>query len=60
LLQAATFIEAIEQRQGLKVSCIEEIAYRMKYIDAGQLQQLALPMSESTYGKYLFDVLKEG
>jgi glucose-1-phosphate thymidylyltransferase len=60
LLQAATFIEAIEQRQGLKVSCIEEIAYRMKYIDAEQLQQLALPMSESTYGKYLFDVLKEG
>ena len=60
LLQAATFIEAIEQRQGLKVSCIEEIAYRMKYIDAAQLQQLALPMSENTYGKYLLDVLKEG
>ena len=59
LLQAATFIEAIEQRQGLKVSCIEEIAYRMKYIDAAQLQQLALPMSENTYGKYLLDVLKE-
>jgi glucose-1-phosphate thymidylyltransferase len=59
LLQAATFIEAIEQRQGLKVSCIEEIAYRMKYIDAGQLQQLALPMSENAYGKYLLDVLKE-
>jgi glucose-1-phosphate thymidylyltransferase len=60
LLQAATFIEAIEQRQGLKVSCIEEIAYRMKYIDAAQLQQLALPMSENTYGQYLLDVLKEG
>ena len=60
LLQAATFIEAIEQRQGLKVSCIEEIAYRMKYIDAAQLQQLAMPMSENTYGKYLLDVLKEG
>ena len=60
LLQAATFIEAIEQRQGLKVSCIEEIAYRMKYIDAAQLQQLALPMSENAYGKYLLDVLKEG
>ena len=56
LLQAATFIEAIEQRQGLKVSCIEEIAYRMKYIDAAQLQQLALPMSENTYGKYLLVV----
>ena len=60
LLQAATFIEAIEQRQGLKVSCIEEIAYRMKYIDAAQLQQLALPMSENAYGKYLLDVLREG
>ena len=60
LLQAATFIEAIEQRQGLKVACIEEIAYRMKYIDAAQLQQLALPMSENTYGKYLLDVLREG
>ena len=60
LLQAATFIEAIEQRQGLKVSCIEEIAYRMKYITAEQLQQLAMPMSENTYGKYLLDVLKEG
>ena len=60
LLQAATFIEAIEQRQGLKVACIEEIAYRMKYIEAAQLQQLALPMSENTYGKYLLDVLREG
>ena len=60
LLQAATFIEAIEQRHGLKVACIEEIAYRMKYIDAAQLQQLALPMSENAYGKYLLDVLREG
>jgi glucose-1-phosphate thymidylyltransferase len=60
LLQAATFIEAIEQRQGLKVACIEEIAYRMKYINAEQLEQLALPMRKSTYGKYLLDVLKEG
>ena len=51
LLQAATFIEAIEQRQGLKVSCIEEIAYRMKYIDAAQLEQLAIPMRNNTYGE---------
>ena len=60
LLQAATFIEAIEQRQGLKVACIEEIAYRMKYIDSGQLEKLAAPMSKNNYGKYLLDVLKEG
>ena len=60
LLQAATFIEAIEQRQGLKVACIEEIAYRMHYIDAGQLEQLALPMKNNKYGQYLLDVLSEG
>jgi glucose-1-phosphate thymidylyltransferase len=59
LLQAATFIEAIEQRQGLKVACIEEIAYRMHYIDASQLEQLALPMQNNNYGQYLLDVLKE-
>jgi glucose-1-phosphate thymidylyltransferase len=59
LLQAATFIEAIEQRQGLKVACIEEIAYRMRYIDAQQLQQLAQPMSSNSYGSYLLDILGE-
>jgi glucose-1-phosphate thymidylyltransferase len=60
LLQAATFIEAIEQRQGLKVACIEEIAYRMKYINAEQLEQLAMPMRNNNYGEYLLDILKEG
>jgi len=60
LLQAATFIEAIEQRQGLKVACIEEIAYRMKYIDAAQLEQLAMPMRNNNYGGYLLDLLQEG
>ena len=60
LLQAATFIEAIEQRQGLKVACIEEIAYRMHYIDARQLEQLAQPMSNNSYGSYLLDILTEG
>jgi len=60
LLQAATFIEAIEERQGLKVACIEEIAYRMKYITAEQLEQLAMPMSKNNYGKYLLDLLQEG
>ena len=59
LLQAATFIEAIEQRQGLKVACIEEIAYRMGYITAAELEQLALPMRQNNYGAYLLDILKE-
>ena len=60
LLQAATFIEAIEQRQGLKVACIEEIAYRMHYIDAQQLERLAQPMSNNSYGSYLLEILTEG
>jgi len=58
LLQAATFIEAIEQRQGLKIACIEEIAYRMGYINAAQLEQLALPMRNNNYGAYLLELLK--
>jgi len=60
LLQAAIFIEAIEQRQGLKVACIEETAYRMGYITATQMEQLAVPMKNNSYGQYLLDVLKEG
>ena len=59
LLQAATFIEAIEQRQGLKIACIEEIAYRMGYITAAELEQLAQPMRQNSYGSYLLDILKE-
>lgn len=59
LLQAATYIEAIEQRQGLKVACIEEIAYRMGYITAAQLEQLAEPLAKNSYGHYLYDILKE-
>lgn len=59
LLQAATFIEAIEQRQGLKVSCVEEIAYRMGYISAEQLEQHAVELKNSGYGQYLLDVLHQ-
>jgi glucose-1-phosphate thymidylyltransferase len=59
LLQAANFIEAIEQRQGLKVACVEEIAYRMGYIDAEQLERLASPLDNSGYGRYLCEVLEE-
>jgi glucose-1-phosphate thymidylyltransferase len=56
LLQAATFIEAIETRQGLKVSCPEEIAFRSGYIDAEQLTQLAQPLAKTGYGAYLLAV----
>ncbi len=57
LLQAATFIETIETRQGLKVCCPEEIAYRCGYIDAAQLEKLAQPLAKSAYGTYLLDLL---
>jgi glucose-1-phosphate thymidylyltransferase len=57
LLQAAMFIEAIETRQGLKVCCPEEIAFRAGYIDAAQLEKLARPLAKTGYGAYLLDVL---
>jgi glucose-1-phosphate thymidylyltransferase len=56
LLQASNFIEAIETRQGLKVCCPEEIAFRSGYIDAGQLAKLAEPLANTGYGAYLLDV----
>jgi len=59
LLQAANYIEVIEQRQGLRIACLEEIAYRMGYIDAEQLQKLASPMMKNGYGRYLLDLLQE-
>ncbi|HUJ01307.1 MAG TPA: glucose-1-phosphate thymidylyltransferase RfbA [Usitatibacter sp.] len=59
LLEAAHFIETIERRQGLKIACPEEIAYRMGYIDAPQMERLAQPMRKSSYGQYLLAVLRE-
>jgi len=59
LLEAAHFIETIERRQGLKIACPEEIAYRMGYIDAAQLERLAQPMRKNSYGQYLLDVLRD-
>ncbi|QDT51488.1 Glucose-1-phosphate thymidylyltransferase 1 [Symmachiella dynata] len=56
LLQAASFIEAVEQRQGLKISCPEEIAFRMGFIDADQLRALAEPLKKNTYGEYLQEI----
>lgn len=58
LIQASNFIETIEERQGLKVACLEEIAYRKNYIDAVQVENLAQPMLKNDYGKYLMDILK--
>ena len=58
LLQASMFIEAIESRQGLKVCCPEEIAYRRGYISADQLEALARPLAKTGYGTYLLDILK--
>jgi glucose-1-phosphate thymidylyltransferase len=59
LLEAAHFIETIERRQGLKIACPEEIAFRMGYIDAAQLEKLAAPMMKNSYGQYLMAVLKD-
>jgi glucose-1-phosphate thymidylyltransferase len=59
LLEASHFIETIERRQGLKVACPEEIAYRMGFIDAAQLEALAKPLEKSAYGEYLRRVLSD-
>ncbi len=60
LLEASAFIATLEQRQGLKICCPEEIAYRMGYIDAGQLEALAKPFAGSGYGRYLLSLLSDG
>jgi glucose-1-phosphate thymidylyltransferase len=59
LLEASTFIQIIEKRQGLKIACVEEIAYRLGYIDAAQLERLAAPMRNNGYGQYLLSVLQD-
>ena len=58
LMEAGQFIETIEKRQGLKVACLEEIAYRMKYINKEQLKKLAEPLSKNGYGQYLLKLAK--
>ncbi len=58
LMQAGQFVQVMEERQGQKISCIEEIAYRMGYIDQGQLVELAKPLVKSGYGSYLLGLLK--
>ena len=59
LVEAAQFIQTIERRQGLKISCPEEIAWRMGYISAAQLEALARPLAKSGYGEYLLRCLSE-
>ena len=58
LMEAGQFIETIEKRQGLKVACLEEIAYRMKYINAQQVRKLAEPLKKNGYGQYLLNMIK--
>jgi glucose-1-phosphate thymidylyltransferase len=58
LLEASMFIQTIERRQGLRVCCPEEVAFRMGFIDAAQLERLAKPMRASGYGEYLLEILK--
>jgi glucose-1-phosphate thymidylyltransferase len=59
LLQAGTFIQTIEERQGLKIACPEEISFRMGYIDAEQVSRLAQPLAKTTYGQYLLQLVQD-
>ncbi|SFH67271.1 Glucose-1-phosphate thymidylyltransferase [Selenomonas ruminantium] len=59
LLDAASFVRTIQARQGLKIACVEEIAYRMGYIDAAQVERLAQPLLKNEYGKYLIRMIRE-
>jgi glucose-1-phosphate thymidylyltransferase len=59
LLDASNFIEVIENRQGLKIGCVEEVAFRAGYIDAAQLEQLAAPLRQTRYGEYLIRIANE-
>jgi glucose-1-phosphate thymidylyltransferase len=59
LLDASQFIATLERRQGMKISCPEEIAFRNKWIDAAQLEKLAQPLAKNDYGRYLKSLLTE-
>ncbi|NDE19585.1 MAG: glucose-1-phosphate thymidylyltransferase, partial [Alphaproteobacteria bacterium] len=56
-MQAGQFVQVIEERQGMKIGCIEEVAYRMGYINADQLRSIAKPLVKSGYGQYLLNIL---
>ena len=59
MLEAGTFVETIEKRQGLKTACVEEVASRMGYIDVTRLEAIAVSMKNNGYGQYLLQLLKE-
>lgn len=59
LLEASQFVATLEHRQGLKIACLEEIAFKKGYISIDQLEKLAIPLSKSSYGKYLLNLIKE-
>ena len=59
LMQAGQFVQVLEERQGLKVGCIEEVAWRKKFINDNELKQLALSLQKSGYGKYLLNLLSK-
>ncbi len=59
LMQAGQFVQVIEQRQGIKIACIEEIAYRKGFIDKQQLEKMAQPLLKSGYGEYLINIIKQ-
>ncbi|MNL42612.1 Glucose-1-phosphate thymidylyltransferase 1 [compost metagenome] len=58
LMQAGQFVQVIEERQGLKIGCIEEVAYRMGFIDKEHLRTIAAPLVKSGYGEYLLKMIK--
>jgi glucose-1-phosphate thymidylyltransferase len=60
MLEASQFIETVEKRQGLKIACPEEIAFRKGFVDGAQLERLAEPMRKNEYGRYLLEILQEG
>jgi glucose-1-phosphate thymidylyltransferase len=59
LLQAANFVQVVEQRQGLKIACPEEVAWRMGFIDDAALRRIAQPLAKSGYGEYLLELLAQ-
>ena len=59
LQQAASYVQTIQERQGLKIACIEEIAFRAGYIDQNQLKKLAMDLNKNAYGEYLMEIYKE-
>ena len=60
LLEASSFVQAVEKRQGLKIACLEEIAWRKGYISADDVRRLAAPMAKNDYGQYLYELVDTG